>query len=221
MRWSDVRDALVASADWPTELEQAMTVMASGQLPPPLSPFRTPSGIFIPVIVKAEIVDRVLRKVFVIFVPADAERLGGLFESSSLPMGMPARLKSLVHLMRLMFRARWDIVEPRRAEATDRNPSKDRCVEIVGLVFSDFDELNRDLASLHLNGHDAFREVFDTELLVKIEACSQEWLALAGPMRIKPPDNPEALAGTLTALQSNNGKRLSIGATQVIKSVSR
>src|SRR4051812_11364101 len=92
MRWSDIRNVLVTSADWPIELEQAMAAMASGQLPPPLSPFRSPSGIFIPVIVRAEIVDRVLRQVFVIFVPADAERLGALFEGSSLPRGMPAGL---------------------------------------------------------------------------------------------------------------------------------
>ena len=70
MRWSDVRNVLVTSTEWPMELEQAMPAMASGQLPPPLSPFRTPSAIFIPVIVRAEIVDRVLRQVFVIFVPA-------------------------------------------------------------------------------------------------------------------------------------------------------
>jgi hypothetical protein len=38
--------------------------MASGQLPPPLSPFHSPSGIFIPVIVRAEIVDRELAEKF-------------------------------------------------------------------------------------------------------------------------------------------------------------
>src|SRR4051794_18864673 len=67
IRWSDVRRVLVTSAEWPLELEQAMGAMATGQLPPPLSPFRSPSGIFIPVIVKAEVVDRQLRQVVIIF----------------------------------------------------------------------------------------------------------------------------------------------------------
>lgn len=221
MRWSDVRNVLVTSAEWPMELEQAMATMASGQLPPPLSPFRSPSGIFIPVIVRAEIVDRELRQVFVIFVPADSERLGALFEGSSLPMGMPATLKSLVHLLRLMFRARWDILESRRAEATYKKPSKERCAEIVRLVLSDYDELNCDLASLHLSGDDAFHEVFDPELWKEIDACSREWLALTGDLRAKPPDNAEELSSLLTALRSNNAKWMNIGATQFTKAVAR
>jgi hypothetical protein len=46
MRWSDIRNVLVTSHEWPLELEQAIALMGSGQLPPPLSPFRSPSGIF-------------------------------------------------------------------------------------------------------------------------------------------------------------------------------
>jgi hypothetical protein len=221
MRWSDVRNVLGTSVEWPMELEQAMATMASGQLPPPLSPFRTPSGIFIPVIVRAEIVDRELRQVFVIFVPADSERLGALFEGSSLPMGMPGTLKSLVHILRLMFRARWDILEPRGAEATYKKPSKERCAEIVRLVLSDYDELNRDLASLHLGGPAAFHAVFDEEFWKEIDALSREWLALIGDLTAKPPDNPEDLSKLLTALRRNNAKWMNIGATQFTKEVAR
>ena len=221
MRWSDVRNVLVTSAEWPLELEQAIAAMASGQLPPPLSPFRSPSGIFIPVIVRAEIVDRELRQVFVIFVPADSERLGALFEGSSLPRSMPATLKSIVHLLRLIFRARWDILEPRRAEAIYKKPSKERCAEIVRLVLSDYDELNCDLASLHLSGDDAFHGLFDSELWKEIDAYSTEWLALTGDLRAKPPDNAEELSSLLTALRSNNAKWMNIGATQFTKAVAR
>jgi hypothetical protein len=221
MRWSDVRNVLVTSAEWPLELEQAIAAMASGQLPPPLSPFRSPSGIFIPVIVRAEIVDRELRQVFVIFVPADSERLSALFEGSSLPRSMPATLKSLVHLLRLIFRARWDILEPRRAEATYTKPSKERCGEIVRLVLSDYDELNADLASLHLSGDDAFHGLFDPELWNEIDALGREWLALTGDLRAKSPDNAEELSSLLTALRSNNSKWMNIGATQFNKSVAR
>jgi hypothetical protein len=198
-----------------------MVAMASGQLPPSLSPFRSPSGIFIPVIVRAEIVDRVLRQVFVIFVPADSERLGPLFEGSSLPMGMPAALKSLVQLLRLMFRARWDILEPRRAEATYKKPSKERCAEIAGLVLSDYDELNCDLASLHLSGDDAFHEIFHPELWKEIDACSEEWLALAGELKARSPDNSEELSRSLTELRNNNAKWLNIGARQFTKAIVR
>ena len=221
MRWSDVRNVLGTSAEWPVELEQAMATMASGQLPPPLSPFRSPSGIFIPVIVRAESVDRQLRRVVVIFVPADSERLGALFEGSSLPMAMPATFKSLVHILRLLYRARWDILEPRRAEAMYKKPSKERCAEIVRLVLSDYDELNRDLAGLQLSGDDAFHGVFDSEVWEEIDARGAEWLALTNDLRAKPPDNAEELSSLLTALRSNNAKWMNIGATQYAKTVAR
>jgi len=221
MRWSDVRNVLITSAEWPLELEQAIAAMASGKLPPPLSPFRSPSGIFIPVIVRAEIVDRELRQVFVIFVPADSNSLGPLFEGSSLPRSMPATFKSLVYIMRLIYRARWDILEPRRAEATYKKPSKERCADIVHLVLSDFDELNRDVANLQLSGDDAFHGVFDPEFWKEIDDYSREWLALTGELKAKPPDNAEELSTVLTALRSNNSKWMNIGATQYAKAVAR
>jgi hypothetical protein len=214
MRWSDVRNVLVTSSEWPLELERAMAAMASGQLPPPLSPFRSPSGIFIPVIVRAEIVDRVLRQVFVIFVPADSERLGPLFEGSSLPIGMPANLKSLIHVLRLIFRARWDILEPRRAEAVYENPSQERCAEIASVVLADYDQLNRDLASLNLKGDDAFHELFDKDLWKEVDAYSEEWLKLTHSLKAKSPDNAEELARLLTELRNNNAKWMNISAKQ-------
>jgi hypothetical protein len=220
MTWSVVRNAFAPSPEWPMELEQAMAAMASGQLPPPLSPFRTSSGIFIPVIVRAQIVDRELRQVVVIFVPADSKRLGALIEGSSLPIGMPSTLKSLILLLRLIFRARWDILEPRRGEAIYKNPSKERCAEIVHLVLSDYDELNRDLPK-DLSGDDAFHAIFDPEVWGEIDACSKEWLALTGELRAKSPDNSEELSGILTALRSNNAKWMNIGATQITKTVAR
>jgi hypothetical protein len=221
MKWSDVRKVLDPSADWPGELEHAMAAMASGQLPPPLSPFRTPSGIFIPVIVKAETVDRELREVNVIFVPADSERLGALFEGSSLPKSMPENLKSLVRILRLIFRARWDILEPLRTEATWEKPSKERCAEIARLVLCDYDELNRDLARLKLNGDDKFHALFDPKFQEEIDTYSKEWAALTHELKANPPDNAEELSGLLTALRSNNAKWMNIGATQFTKTVAR
>ena len=221
MRWSDVRTALAASAEWPVELERAMPAMASGQLPPSLSPFRSPAGIFIPVIVKAELVDRELRQVFVIFVPADSERLGALFEGSSLPKGMPTNLKSLVLLLRLMFRARWEVLEPYRAEASYRRPSKERCAEIVGLLLAGFKELSGNLADLDLGSSDAFHEIFDDALWNEINDCISEWLEIVDKLKAKSPDNAEELARFLAELRSNNAKWMNVGATQFAKAIGR
>ena len=222
MRWSDVRNVLVTSAEWPLELEQAMAAMASGQLPPPLSPFRSPSGIFIPVIVRAEIVDRELRQVFVIFVPADSERLGASIRGFLVAdRSMPATLKSLIHLSEAYIQSA--LGHPRAAPCGGvyKKPSKERCAEIVRLVLADYDELNRDLASLNLRGDDAFHELFDNELWKEIDAYSEEWLELTGYLKAKPPDNAEELSSLLTALRNNNAKWMNIGAKQFTKTVAR
>jgi len=221
LKWSDIRNVLVSSYEWPLELEQAIANMGSGQLPPPLSPFRSPSGIFIPVIVRAEIVDRKLRQVFVIFVPANSDQLGALFEGSSLPRTMPATLKSLVQLLRLLFRARWDILEPRRGETRMQQPSQERCAEIVSQVVCEYDELNSELASLHLGGEDAFHALFDRELWAEIDAAGKEWLDIYNRLRTKPPDNAEGLSTELSALRNNNAKWMSLGATQFNKNVAQ
>jgi TIR domain-containing protein len=221
MKWSDIRNALATSHEWPMELEQAISKMGSGQLPPPLSPFRSPSGIFIPVIVRAEIVDRKLRQVFVIFVPADSDQLGALIEGSSLPSTMPATLKSLVQLLRLIFRARWDILEPRRAEARLKQPSRERCAEIVSQVLADYDELNGALAGLHLSGDDAFHGLFDRELWGEIDEGGKQWLDIVNGLRTKPPEDAEELCKVLSALRNNNAKWMNIGATQFSRAVAQ
>ena len=102
-----------------------------------------------------------------------------------------------------------------------KKPSKERCAEIVRLVLSDYDELNRDLAGLQLSGDDAFHGVFDSEVWEEIDARGAEWLALTNDLRAKPPDNAEELSSLLTALRSNNAKWMNIGATQYAKTVAR
>jgi hypothetical protein len=221
MSWADIRNVLVPSQSWPLELEQAIGLMGAGQLPPPLSPFRSASGIFIPVIVRAEIVDRKLRQVFIIFVPADSSQLGGLIEGSSLPKDMPKRFMALVKLLRLIFRARWDILEPRWSEARFKQPPPDKCREIVRQVLSEYEELNGELARLGLAGPDAFHELFDHELWEEIASGSKEWLDIVNGMRTQQPDNFADLDKALTGLRSNNATWMNIGARQFTNSVAR
>jgi hypothetical protein len=195
--------------------------MGAGQLPPPLSPFRSLSGIFIPVIVRAEIVDRQLRQVFVIFVPADSRQLGGLIEGSSLPKDMPKRFMALVKLLRLIFRARWDILEPRWSEVRFKQPPPDKCREIVRQVLSEYEDLNGELARLGLAGPDAFHELFDHELWEEIASGSKEWLDIVNGMRTQQPDNFADLDKALSGLRSNNATWMNIGARQFTSSVAR
>ena len=87
-RWSAVRKSLGMIANWPAELERAMQSITTGSLPPALPPFRASTGIYIPIITKAESVDGIVRQLTVMFVAADVERLGPLFE---FPVRTPGR----------------------------------------------------------------------------------------------------------------------------------
>jgi hypothetical protein len=68
VRWSVVKRSLGKTAEWPAELERAMQSIATGSLPPALLPFRVSTGIYIPVITKAESVEDIVRQLIIIFV---------------------------------------------------------------------------------------------------------------------------------------------------------
>jgi hypothetical protein len=134
---------------------------------------------------------------------------------------MPATLNSLVHILRLMFRARWEILEPCFTEAAYNRPppSKERCGEMVQFVLCEYKVLNRDLANLNLGTPTTFHAVFDEEFWPEIDALSAEWVALADDLTANPPANAEELSSSLTALRRNNAKWMNIGAKQFAKEV--
>ena len=197
------------TTDWPAELERAMKSITTGSLPPALPPFRTSKGIYIPVIAKAESVDGIVRRLAVIFVAADVERLRPLFKWI-LPVSMPERLKTLLQVVRMIFRARWEILEPRFKEAKYRAPSTERCSEIARLVIADYDEMQRDAENEGMTGLDSFHATFHHELKPEIEACGEEWMQHTELMRATPADNPEELSRQLKDLLRNNARWLAV-----------
>jgi hypothetical protein len=209
VKWSSVRQSLGKTVDWPAELERAMQSMTTGSLPPALPPFRTSTGIYIPVITKAENADGVVRQLAVIFVAANAERLRPLFDWT-FPVSMPGRLKSLLQVVKMLFRARWEILEPRFREAKYRAPTTERCCEIARMVIADYDEMQRNAENEGMSGLDAFYATFHPELRPDVDACGEEWLQLTKLMRGSPPDNPESLGRQLKDLLGNNGRWLGV-----------
>jgi hypothetical protein len=209
IKWSVVRQSLSGAADWPVELERSMPSITSGALPPALPPFRAPTGIYIPLIAKAESVDNVLRQLILIFVPTNTDRLRPLL-GWSVPPGMPETFKFLLQLIRMMFRARWEILEPRYQEAKYRAPSAERCAEIARAVIADYDQMQRDAENEGMAGLDRFFTVFHPELRADVEGCSEEWMQLSNRLRETPAGNPEELSRQLKDLLGNNTKWLVI-----------
>ncbi len=193
MPWSAVRRSLAATVDWPEALEKALPSITEGSLPPALPPFFRSSGIYIPVIAKAESVDGVVRSLVLIFVAAEADRLRPLLDWS-LPAGMPASFAFLVQLFRMMFRARWEILEPRYQEARFRAPSAERCAELARSVLADYDQMQRDAETQGMSGLDKFHAAFHRDLRPDVDAFSEEWMQLTQCLRTAPADNPEDLS---------------------------
>ena len=211
--WSTIRKSIPGAVDWPAELESALTSLTAGSLPPALPPFFASGGIYIPVIARAQSVDGVLQEVILIFVAVNADRLRPLLDWS-LPKNMPDTFAMLVRLIRMMFRARWEILEPRYQEAKYRLPTPERCAELVRLTVADYDRMSQDAENQGVTGLDKFYAIFSSDLRPKIEALGDEWSGLMKKLAAQPLQNSDDLSARLKDLLQNNAKWLEISASQ-------
>lgn len=211
--WASVLESLGPKVDWPSELESALPSMASGALPPTLSPFRAAGGMYIPVVARTESVDGVMQKLNMMFVEANAERLRPLLDWS-LPGGMPDSLVYLIRLFRMMFRARWEILQPRFQEVTYDSPSPERCAEIVRAILAEYDQMQTFAEHEGMVGLDKFHAAFTRELRPEVDAYGDEWVRLIERLRAAPFENAHELADPLKQLIDNNTKWLAVGTRQ-------
>jgi hypothetical protein len=212
--WSAVRRSIGDARDWPLVLERAIPSITAGALPPTLPPFVASAMLYIPVITRAQSVDGVLKEVALIFVATDADPLRRLLDWS-LPAGMPDSFAMLVRLIRIMFRARWDILEPRYQEAKFHSPTPERRAEITRSVLADYDRVQQDALNQGIQGLDKFYGVFARDVRRDVEACGDEWAQLMGVLRTAPAENSDALTGRLKGLRDNNAKWLKLAAKQL------
>ena len=213
--WSALQSQLGDNGTWLEELEQAIATIPNGALPPTLSPFRAASGLYIPLVVKAESADGMLREVVLIFVPTNAERLLPLL-GWSFPSGMPDTVKYLLHLVRMIFRARWDILEPRYQEARFKRPTPERCAELVRLVLDDYDEMQRESEAQGRSGLDRFYASFHRDLRDELSDATDAWLKATGELRAATDLHPEQLTALLKTLLQNNGHWLNLVSRQFV-----
>jgi hypothetical protein len=215
-RWSALKRALSQNADWLDQLEAALPDVAAGALPPALAPYRSLSspGIYLPIVIKAESADGLPRQVIVIFVSAGMERLGWTF-----PSAMPEPLKYLMQLVRLMFKARWDILEPRFQEARFRARTAEHCTELAQSVVRDYESMQLVMQQEQIDGVGKFYGAFDRDLRPEVSTCSDEFMALDRRLRESSGSQPEAVAATLEELLRNNLRWLSLASKQLARNV--
>jgi hypothetical protein len=218
VRWSDLRRSLGQTAEWAAELERSISSLAIGSLPPALPPFRASGGIYIPVITRAESVDGIVRQLAVIFVAADVERLRPLL-NWLFPDSMPVGLQSLLQVVNMIFRARWQILEPRFQEARYRAPSTERCSEIARSVITDYEQMQCESEKRGMRGIESFYSIFHRELRAEVRAAGDEWVQLTRLMRTAPADKPEELSRQLKGLLKNNSRWLAVLGKQFLLAV--
>lgn len=214
--WHTLRKVMGDESAWLQEIEAAIPTVPSGVLPPALSPFRSAGGTFIPVIVKAEVTDDRLTDLVLIFVAAADERLRPLF-GWTFPALMPEGMRGLLLLVRLMFRARWEILAPRHQELRYGRPAPD-AAEVAARVLADYDRLQRRAQAEGAAGADQFYGLFRRDLHGELRDCGEEWLALVE--RLRTPESPQAVTQTLEALLVNNRRWLDLAGRQFQQMVS-
>ena len=144
---------------------------------------------------------------------ADADRLRRLLDWS-LPPGMPDAFAFLIRLVRMMFRARWEILQPRYEEARYHAPSPERCAEIARSVIEEYGRMQRDAEAEEMTGLDKFYAAFRRRpaggrgsIRRRMDAAHAELADGAGA-------NAEELCRQLKDLLSNNTKWLNVAARQ-------
>ncbi len=223
VNWSAVRTQLADTVEWPVELENEISAFAAGALPPCLSPFMTDGEIYIPVITKSETLQSLLRRITMIFVEADVSKLRPMLEWK-MPDTMPGQVAAFVRLVRLLLRARYDIVEPRYQEARFRSPPRERRIEICKVVLAEYEAVRDDCSRAGLNGPEAFYMTFDHSLWPKLDALNEEYMDSIKGLKIYAEslkDNKSAeldeegeLTGRLQKLRENNAHWLEVTAKQ-------
>jgi hypothetical protein len=211
--WATLRASLGDKGGWLSELEAALPAVITGALPPVLPPYRAQSGIYLPIVVKAEIGDGRPRQVIVIFVSAGIERLLPIL-GWSFPRAMPTSLTYLVVLFRSMFKARWEIVEPRYQQLRGKMASEQRCQEIAQDVIRDFDVMHDDFEDQGNAGLGQFYSAFNRDLRLEVEASSDEWLDLVKRLRVAAEQPGQDVEAILKALLKNNSRWLTVTSAQ-------
>ncbi len=209
--WRTLWQLMGEDTAWMQEVEEAMPTMPTGVLPPALSPMRRPGGAYIPVIVKAEVSDDRLTDLVLIFVAAADERLRPLFGWTFPPL-MPDTLRGLLQMVRLMFRARWEILAPRHQALRYSRGADANASQVAARVIADYEQLQRRAQTEGSAGVDQFYALFRRELHGGLRECGQEWVDLVD--RLREPASPQDVIETLEALLANNRRWLDLAGRQ-------
>ena len=120
-----------------------------------------------------------------------------------------------MQLLRLLFRARWEVLEPRFQEAQFHSPDAERCAALARDVASDYLAIEREMEQEMGSSLGKFFGAFDKDLRPEVSACTAEYMEVAKRLRDEAALSAEVLAGTLDALLRNNLRWLELTTKQL------
>jgi hypothetical protein len=216
--WAEMRTTLDPKFQWPSQLETSLTQIARGQLPPSLPPFRIANNIYVPVIARSETVDKVLRRLAVIFIAIAKDNIHALVEWVT-PAAMPENFAALVRLIRMILRARWDFLEPGLMQAKYSATSDEQCAAIVASILSGYEQIALDARQQGFKGPAQFMGVFDRNLRPTVEEMGGEYIAAMEVLRDAGDQTCKQVVAAITRLLSNNAGWLQLAAEQFANDV--
>jgi hypothetical protein len=198
---------------WLVQLEESLSKIAIGALPPSLAPFHTAREIYVPVITRAENVDDVLRRVALIFITIPGEYMQTLADWVT-PATMPENFAELIRLVRTLLRTRWDVLEPRSMEVRYGKLTKEQCSAVVSTIVADYERLAREMQAEGPMGPERFRSLFDRSLRPEFEATGRDFMESMQTLTSATDGGCVEIAKAIDRMLANNARWLQLAAHQ-------
>lgn len=211
--WAELLRASPPCGEWLSGLEEAIATIPTGASNPALPPFTGTSGTHIPIVSRAESVDGTLKEVAVIFAQARREQLLPLL-NWTFPQGIPENLSGLLKIVRLIFKARWEVLEPRFQEVRFQSPTEERCAQINAELQVEYKKIQVELEREGYGRLEQFNSMFDKTMRRDMDKAAAQWYALMEVARTNERPSRSETRNLLSRLLANNGKYISFVSRQ-------
>ena len=200
-----------AAIQWPRELEQSLDAMGKGEAPPALTPFRQEGSVRVPMVTSVRTVDSRVYEVTLTLLSAEDRRLPW-----PLPEKMPPDFKYMLRLLRMMAKARWEILEPGLQAAQVVPMSAERCAQVADRVKGEYRLLHQEAEAFLMRSEDVFFGAFESALEQEMKLRSEFWGSKYIALMNLPSSDAKGLVDVLRELLDNNAQFLGIAATQLV-----
>jgi hypothetical protein len=195
------------------QIEESLSKIAMGSLPPSLAPFHAAHEIYVPVITRAESVDDVLRRVAVIFITIPSVHMKTLADWVT-PATMPKSFADLIRIVRATVRTRWDVLEPKLTEVRFGKLTKEQCSAAVAALLASYEQMGREMQQGSPMGPEGFNLIFDRSLRPELPVLWKDFTEAVQALNSAAESGCEEVAKAMDRLLANNARWAHLAARQ-------